>query len=239
MKKTLLLFIAVISLNTYGQNVETIVNDYIKAIGGQAKLDKVKSISKKITMTTKANGMVIMMESYQNVNGVIYSKMSMMGQDMVVVAFDGKNGYKLNQSMGYEDIKDAEKSTFQNQAKEMFGDLINYKESGNTLTYTGTEKKDGVDYYTLKLVLKEPKSGISEMKVFINTKTHLIYSMEMETQGMVITTKFVSYKEFGGIKFPEKTEVSTGSDLMQTIVLKDVTINPPAPDASVFVKPKE
>jgi hypothetical protein len=52
MKNLLLLFVSIISLNIFAQDVDQIYNDYVNAIGGKAKLAKVKSVQKTITMKT-------------------------------------------------------------------------------------------------------------------------------------------------------------------------------------------
>jgi hypothetical protein len=168
MKKILLLFIAILSTNTFAQDVDQIYNDYVKAIGGKAKLAKVKSIQKTITMKT-AQGMEIPMDTYQSSDGTIYTKMSMMGQELIAVAFDGKKGYKMNQSMGYNDISADDAQKYTEKAKDLFGNLLRYKERGDKLEYIGKEKLDDVDYDALKLVLKTlAEGGISEMLLLFN-----------------------------------------------------------------------
>jgi len=239
MKKILLLFIAILSTNTFAQDVDQIYNDYVNAIGGKAKLAKVKSIQKTITMKT-AQGMEIPMDTYQSSDGTIYTKMSMMGQELIAVAFDGKKGYKMNQSMGYDDISADDAQKYTEKAKDLFGNLLRYKERGDKLEYIGKEKLDDVDYDALKLVLKTlAEGGISEMKLLINPKTHLVDHIIVETNGMTIDTKIVSYTDVDGIKFVEKIEIFMGGDVLQSMTISAIKINAPAPDASVFVKPKE
>ena len=239
MKNLLLLFVSIISLNIFAQDVDQIYNDYVNAIGGKAKLAKVKSVQKTITMKT-AQGMEIPMDTYQSSDGTIYTKMSMMGQDLVALAFDGKQGFKLNQSMGYDDIKPEDVNKLKEQAKDLFGNLLRYKERGDKLEYIGKEKLDDVDYDALTLTTKELNQyNVNEMKILLNPNTHLIEHILVEVQGMTIDSKIISYKEVDGLKFVEKIEVSVNGIVQQSMTISAIKINAPAPDASVFVKPKE
>jgi len=240
MKKILLLFVAILSVNTYAQDVNKIYNDYVDALGGKSKLAKVKSIQKKIVMSMPAQGMEVPMDTYQSIDGVIYTKMNMMGQEIIAVAFDGKKGFKMNQQMAYEDITPEQAEKLTNEAKDIFGSVLRYKERGDQLTYIGKETLDGIEYDALKLNLKEPIEGsITEMKVLFNPKTHLFDHIIIDMGGTKLDTKVVSYVEVDGIKFIEKLEISMNGQVAQTMTMSDIVINPPAPDSSVFNKPKE
>ncbi len=240
MKKLLLLFVTILSINTYAQDVNKIYNDYVDALGGKAKLAKIKSVQKKIVMSMPAQGMEIPMNTYQSTDGVIYTEMDMMGQKLIAVAFDGKKGFKLNQQMGYDDITPEEANKYVDKAKDIFGSVLRYKERGDQLSYIGKEKVDDIEYDTLKLNLKEAiEGGITEMKILFNPKTHLIDYIIMDVNGMAIKTKISSYIEVEGIKFIEKLDTLINDQIGQSMTISDIKVNAPAPDASVFVKPKE
>ncbi|GEM_PF-2229276 len=236
MKKVLVSFLVVLAISASAQQAEKIVDQHFEAIGGYKNLAKIKSIFQKGKMVV--SGMEMPYESYQSVDGKMYVKMNMMGTDMIALAFDGKNGFKMNRSMGYEDIADKDKESIMENAKNLFGALYQYKEKKHQLKYMKTEDVDGVTYDVVKVNTEKPIKGIDEFIFFFNAKTHLMERFEADKDGMKVITKITEYKDVDGYKFPTHTLIEVkGMPGSQEVIFDEIKINPPAPDASVYKKP--
>jgi len=237
MRKLFILFLF-ISATSWAQNGEQVVQDYFKAIGGE-KLQNVQAILQKGVM--QSGGIDIPIESYQNKDGQMYSKLNMMGSDIIAVAFDGKKGFRFdNATWGYKDIPDSLANDFKDKAKNMFGYFYNYKEKGYKVKYLGKQNKNGLTYDKVELILVKPvDGGIKNIVAYFNTQTHLLDLVEIKNDGNLITTETKDFKDFDGIKFPTKIVTKVDGNVMMTLNLKEVKINPPKPEASVFTKPKQ
>jgi hypothetical protein len=236
MKKLFLLFILFFTAFTYGQNAEKIVDDYLKAIGGD-KLEEVKSIKQKGHMMMQ--GMDFPMETYQDTSGKMYTKMNMMGQDIIATAFDGQKGFMFdNATFGYKDIPDSLSQSFKEKAKNMFGYFYKYKDQHHKIKYLGTKKTDSVTYELVQLILNKPMQGVNEVTAYFNPKTHLLDVVEINKDNHIVLTKSTDYKNFGDIKLPTKVTTEVDGNPVVTIKMDEVFINPPAPDASIFKKPE-
>jgi len=237
MKKLLILFLF-ISATSWAQNADKIIQDYYKAIGGK-KLQNVQAVMQKGVM--QSGGVDIPIESYQNKDGQMYSKLNMMGSDIIAVAFDGKKGFTFdNMTFGYKDIPDSLASNFRDKAKNMFGFFYNYKQKGHKIKYLGKQNKNGQTYNKVELILAKPvDGGIKSLVAYFNTQTHFLDLIEVKKDGNLVITETKDFKDFDGIKFPTKIVTKVGENVMVTLNLTEVKINPPKPDPSVFTKPKQ
>ena len=270
MKRVLLLFIATISLNTFGQNVDAIVNNYIKAIGGQEKTDSIKSYIMNTTTIVKGLSKRTTMEIYINIDGSMYVKNFEKGHASISLAFDGKKGY-LHLGTKYIDLTEVNKKITQVLTNKKFYEIDYLKSIKDSLTYAGRKKINGVNCEVLILKQNKKKSNEHEIKFYFNPKTHLLVAVEKiidlprrsllavgydptstlagryytkfssrtVKDSTTFVEKYISYKEFGGIKFPSKTKVFIGGKFQFTTITNFIKVNPPAPDSSVFIKPKK
>ncbi len=238
MKKTFLLLSIIISSIVTAQTAEDIVKNYYKGIGGQ-QLEKVHAILQKGKMVS--NGMEFPLESYQNTNGQMYTKMNLMGQDMTMVAFDGQKGYVFdNATFGYKDIPDSLANVFKNKAKNLFGYFYNYKKAGHKIKYLGKQKLEGKEYDKVQLNLSEPvEKGVENIFAYFNPETHLLSAVEIKNNGHIVITENGDYKTFDNIKLPTKIVTKVDGNPMVTMQINEVKINPPQPDKAIFIKPKQ
>ena len=238
MKKLLLLALMISVSNLWAQTADQIVQNYIQKIGGQ-KLDQVHSLIQKGTMNI--NGMDFPTESYQDTSGKIYSKLNMMGQDIVAIAFDGNKGYKFNGgTFGYEDIPDSLTTQIKQKAQNMFGFFYKYKEHGRQIKYLGKQKFDDIQTDAIQMTFNKPlEGGIKDIIAYFNPETGLIMGIKVVKDGHIIITRPDNYKAFDGILIPTKLVNEMDGNVFQTIKIETVQINPPAPDPAIFEKPKQ
>ena len=236
MKKLLLLALMISVTGLWAQKADQIAQNYIRKIGGK-KLDQVHSLLQKGTMNM--NGMDFPMENYQSTSGKMYSKLKMMGQDIVALAFDGQKGYMFA-NFSYVDIPDSLATQFKEKAKNMFGYFYKYNEHGRHLKYLGQQKFDKIQAESLQMTFDKPiEGGIKDVVAYFNPKTGLLMGVKVIKDGHIVITKPSGYKAFDGISLPTKVTIDMDGNVVQTITFDSIQINPPAPDPTIFIKPKK
>jgi len=238
MTKKLLFLFVFISLNTWGQTAEQIVDKYLDKIGGK-KLETVHAILQKGEMVT--NGMSIPMTNYQDTSGRMYSKLNLMGNEIIAVAFDGEKGYVFdNASFGYRDIPDSLTHNFKEKAKNIFGNFYKYKQAGQKVKYLGKQKFEDATYDAVLLTFSKPLEGkIKDLIAYFDPDTSLLKAIKIVADGQIVITKPVNYKSFDGILFPEELITEVDGNNVMTMKFNEIQINPPAPDSKIFIKPEQ
>ncbi|MBD8084048.1 hypothetical protein [Chryseobacterium caseinilyticum] len=191
---------------------QKVIDNYITALGGRAKLESVKTViientlsapNAEITMTTKKMG-----NKFISVQDIMGTKVSQI--------FDGKKGYVEQKGMKTEipATKIAEL-----KSNKML-DALNYEAS--TFTAVTSEQTDGKNYN----VLTSPKG-----RYFFDAGTGLLYKSETK-EGSSSTIK--SYMTVEGIKFPEEIEAK-GSKQNVTIKTNKIVLNSGVSDADFVI----
>ncbi|MBT0549631.1 insulinase family protein [Riemerella anatipestifer] len=174
-------------------NVESVAQNYIKAIGGKEAVSKINSVTMNATATVQ--GMPLEMTLVQAKGGKMMMDMKMMGNSMQKVVFDGKDGYIMAQGnkipMPEQAKQEMQKST------EVFKELA-FANNGN-YELKGIEKVNNEDAYAIK-------SG--KTTYFYSVKSGLkLGETKVEKMGdkeMTIPSTFSDYKEVSGVKMPFK-----------------------------------
>lgn len=190
-----------------------VIDNYLTALGGRAKLESVKTIiientmstpNAEITMATKKMG-----NKFNSVQDVMGTKLSQV--------FDGKKGILEQKGMKTEipAIKISELKT-----NKML-DALNYEASN--FTAITSEQIDGKNYN----VLTSAKG-----RYFFDAVTSLLYKSEINGGG---STTVKSYMTVDGIKFPNLVETESKG---QTISIKTtkITLNSGVSDADFKIK---
>ena len=236
MKKLLLLALMISISSIWAQTADQIVQKYIQKIGGQ-KLEQVHGILQKGSMNI--NGMDFPMENYQDTSGKMYSKINMMGQNIVALAFDGKKGYQFA-NFNYNSIPDSLTTQIKEKAKNLFGYFYKYKEQGRHIKYLGQQKFDDIQAESVQMTFDKPiEGGVKDVIAFFNPETGLIIGVKIVNAGHIIITRPSNYKEFDGILMPTKITNEMDGKIFQTITFDTIQMNPPAPDPAIFEKPKQ
>ncbi|MCY0979056.1 hypothetical protein PGH12_08720 [Chryseobacterium wangxinyae] len=184
-----------------------VIDNYLTALGGKAKLEAVKSTI--IENTINAQGMEIN-STTKKMGNKFKSVQSVMGQEMTQV-FDGEKGY-MNQ-MGTKTDFPANQIADLKNSKTI--DALGYDASKfQTVT---VEKIDGKDYN----VLSSDKG-----KFYFDAATGLLYKAGTG-QGDAIMKSYITVD---GIKFPELIEAE-GAGQKVTIKTNKVTLNSGVSDA--------
>lgn len=171
-----------------GVTAATVVDNYVKAIGG---VDKVKAVES-VMMTANATiqGTPVVMTSKNAAPNKSSMVVSVMGNVMQKVIFDGSTGY---QEMRGQKIPMQEAQI--NEAKKSVAPFADMAYKNGKLDRI--EPLEGVNYYVIKM---------DNTEIFYDVKTGLKYQ-EVKTvkgpQGEVkIPTTFSDYKPVNGVLFP-------------------------------------
>lgn len=184
-----------------------VVDNYLTALGGKAKLESVKSTIIENTIT--AQGMEIS-STTKKMGNKFKSVQTVMGQEMTQV-FDGEKGF-MNQMGAKTEIPAAQ---IEELKKSTTIDALGYDASKfSTVT---VEKIDGKDYN----VLSSDKG-----KFYFDAATGLLYKAGTG-QGDAIMKSYITVD---GIKFPELIEAE-GQGQKVTIKTNKVTLNSGVSDA--------
>lgn len=183
-----------------------IIDNYVTALGGKQKLESVKTLSMKNTISMM--GMNMDGKTIKKDNK-FKSSQSMMGQEMVQI-FDGEKGYASQMGQKVEFTADKIQKLKTSKLMDALGmDPEKIK---------SVEKKqiDGKDYYMLTS---------DDAKTYFDTKSGLLYKTENEKGNMTIN----KYVDVDGIKFVEDMSIDA---VGQQINLKnsDIKINVPVSD---------
>ena len=204
-----------------GVTVKTVLDNYIKAIGGEKAVLAVKTLSVSGTATIPQAPAPLKFTSKKDTKGQTLVKIEMEGMgELSKQVLNTKGGYAVQQG----------------QRKELTAEeLAEKKASANTFEELNLVKKTD-------LVLEgiEPMNG-SEAYVIKNGKSTLYYdvksgykiaeskTIERGDQKMTVSTTYGDYKDVKGIKIPYQMVINQGMEL--DFKMNDVKINEGVTDA--------
>jgi len=200
-------------------SAQSIIESYLKSIGGKDELRKINSI--KSTFTMEAMG-TSLQGTEMKMNPNKHSFEVKMGDMKVMESkFDGVKGFQsqMNQKKEMEDdeIKDAQDD------KAVIPQLF-YVSEGYQVVYTGTEKIGEEDAYKIKVTKPSGKVSVE----YYSQKTNLLLREEKTEEAggneMTITMDFSNYKKVGNIMAPY-TLVKSVSGKEFTINVTEIKVN--------------
>ena len=204
-----------------GVTVKTVMDNYIKAIGGDKAVAAVKTLAVSGTATIEGAPGPIVYTSKKDVKGKSLFKMEMEGMgELSRQVVSDKSGYSAAQGQKKEFTPEefAEKKA----TATTFEELI--LASKPDVILDGIETINGNDMY----VVKNGKSNL-----YYDVKTGLKSSTSSTTerggQKMTSTVTYSDYKEVKGVKIPFNMIMSQGRDI--EIKMTDVKINEGVSDA--------
>jgi zinc protease len=197
-----------------GITVKTVLNNYIKAIGGEKAVTAIKTVSMTGSAIVPQAPAPLNFTSKKDVKGKSLTEITMGGMSMMKQITNEKESYAIQQG----------------KRKEITGDdLIQLKAAAtpfeevalllnNTLTLDGIETLEAKDVY----VIKNGKTTL-----YYDTTTGLKSGesklVEQGGQKMNITTNYKDYKDVKGVKIPFEITINQGFEL--NIKMSEVKIN--------------
>lgn len=181
----------------------SVMDKYIAAIGGKSTLEKITSITSLSSATIQ--GMQMEMKSVEAKGGKRLIDVSMMGNSMQKIVFDGQNGSMEARGQKIA-MTDDMKSEFLGN-KEIFPELSMAQDPAYKLS--GIEKFNNEDCYVVKGAKKT---------IYYSVKTGLKAGEVRVAKDQSVPTTFSDYKEVNGIKLPYKISQNMGGMEIDFIV---------------------
>lgn len=195
--------------NTEAISAFSVIDGYLKAIGGKEEAQKVNSVKMSINMEMmgrKIDGTDIKLAPNKH-----YTEMKMGEMKLFQSLFDGTKGYQAQmgqkKEMDEKEIKEAQDDKA--VIPQLFYITNDYKTS-----YLGTGKIGEEDAYKLKITKPSGKVTVE----YYSTKTGLLLREESTSsqggQETPVTVDFSNYKKAGNVMFPHTIAQSAGEQEM-------------------------
>jgi predicted Zn-dependent peptidase len=206
------------------KSANLIISDYIKAIGGEAALNKVTAIQQNAELEIQGNKLGMTMKKLAP--NLSSTEATMGAQTVMKQVFNGTTGYQMQMGkkadLSPEDIADAKAD------KGLFNQL-NYATDGSKLESAGVTSVGTASDYKL---LVTSASGQKKTQYY-DVKSGLLIREEStnKKQGTEIsqTFDFSDYKKVGDVLFPHKIiqamQTPMGSQEL-IITVKEIKLNP-------------
>jgi hypothetical protein len=200
-----------------GVTTQTVLNNYINAIGGEKAVNGVKTLAIFSSGTVQGTPLEIITKSAPKKLSVETKAMGMTYLKQVV---NEKVAYAIQQGQRV-DYKDQELKDMQAEAAT-FVELTMLNNAAATLT--GIENINGNDAYVIK-------KGKATYYYDVKTGFKVAEAKELEQRGqkMTQTVYFQDYKDVKGLKFPYKTIMNVGMEI--ELITSEVKINEGVTDA--------
>jgi predicted Zn-dependent peptidase len=202
-----------------GVTAQTVLNNYINAIGGEKNIAKIKDIS--IIMNATIQGMGIEMKSYQKAPNKYMMQIGMGEMIFQKMVYDGIKG-RASGMQGTQDLQGEDLEDLQYQAL-MFIET-QYDKLGFKTTLKGIDNIDGKEAYVLEIT--NPKGSKSTEYFDVKTGLKLRSVKTADTpQGVITqTSDYADYKEVKGVKFPHEINQTAGPQNFKMKV-KSIEVN--------------
>ena len=197
-----------------GIDANAVLEKYIEAIGGKAKLDGVESYS--MVAEAEMQGMKLELEMKKTTKDQFMQDVKVMGNSMSKQVLDGDSGYAVVQGQR-KDLTPEEIEKIKEESSA-FPEL-NYLVAGN-VSLEGIEPVGDSKAYKLKI--SEGKTAYYDVETGL--KVQEVNTQEVQGQQMTSTLGYGDYQEVSGIKFPFKIMQSIGPQNFEFMV-KEIKVN--------------
>ncbi len=199
-----------------GVTVQTVLSDYLTALGGADNIAKIKNV--KISMSTTIQGMTMETTMYHEEPSKLSMVNAMMGNVIQQSVFDGEKG--VNIQMGQKAPMEGADLEDMKVDAHLFPERF-YKKLGVEAELKGMEMVEGKKAY--KIVATYP-SGNKKTQYFDAETSLKIREVEQKGEATVINDTG-NYKEINGVKFPHSLIVTGAAPFPLTLETTDIEVN--------------
>lgn len=212
---------------------EEVVNKFIEAIGGEAKLSKLENRIATGTVelaTIQAKGPITIYEAAPN---KLYSLAEISGVGKIESGCDGQVRWENTAMTGPRVLEGDEKAIADRLSA--FDATIHWKKYYESAKTTAIEDVDGKLHYRVVLTPKvgPPVTAFYDRKTFLQTKVSLTMKSPMGEVPLEIV--FDEYREVDGVLLPHK-QVTRGPGIENIVTIKSIKHNVTMPNDR-FVPP--
>ena len=193
---------------------ELLFDNYVKGLGGEAALDKLKSRVMRGSIEIAPMGVKGTFESSQKAPQKSLTTMTLTGLGVMQQGFDGAVGWSKDPFTGLRELKGGELSAVQRAA---YINPVGWRSTYSSMKTTGRSKVGDREVY----VVEGAYAGDTPDKLYFDAQTGLLLRMDAvvdSPQGRVISeTTFDDYREVDGVKVPHSVRASMGA---ATVVMR-------------------
>jgi hypothetical protein len=220
------------SFGVHAQNVNDIISNYVKFIGGAKGWNSVRTMI--ITGTYDYGGIVFPFKSFSKAPN-FYKYMVTSNGKSFEQGFDGKEGWKID---GFKNettktiVTGRLATAMANEADvELESPFINYREEGNQVFLVGQDTVNEQPCYKVKFIQSNGDTGFY---FFSRTNFELAkkqaISKNQELDSSIVDIFYEDYRSVEEIKIPFKSVSKAGSQTILTITIEKVELNRPMAD---------
>jgi zinc protease len=200
-----------------GVTAQSIIEDYINAVGGATKIAAISDVQTTVTMQTR--GPEITVKQAQKGGTKLMQDMLMRNQSMGKTILDGDRAVQTGAGAAKRDITGDELQGLKEQA--LVVKEVAYKQWGYTMEIKGIEEVEGKAAYVIEVTRPGGSKFTQYHDVATNMKVREIMAQKGADGGeTIVTNDFADYREISGVKLPYS---STTSGVFPTPIKATVT----------------
>lgn len=203
-------------ITTEGITPEQILDNYVRAIGGQERILEISDLTTEMEATVQ--GMQMLMRQEKKMGEKMLMTVSMSGMAINETILNGEQAKVLQ--MGTEQPVD-QRALMELQEQSQIFPEARFRQLGHTLQLDGTEMLDNKKVYVVRITSPSGKVLIEYYDTSSGLRLRTITTSETAT----ITVDYSDYREVDGVLYPHKI---TSSGVMPTPIvfeLKSLTFN--------------
>ncbi|HYX10208.1 MAG TPA: pitrilysin family protein [Bacteroidales bacterium] len=208
-----------------GMTAQKVIDQYIDAIGGEKNLKKIKDITVKLSM--EMQGMSMNQVIYKKVPDKYAMEMSMNGNTIQKIVFDGTSG-KTSGMQGNADLTEDQIANLKYNNIPIVPD-IQYSDEGYKLELKGMEEVDGQKAYNIMVTTPDGNQQQEYYSLDTGLKLRTVSTMSTPQGEITQTVDYSNYKEVDGVKFPFALKQSVGPRSFD-LKVDSITVNSDLPD---------
>lgn len=196
-----------------GVTAEKVINNYLNAIGGLEKINKIKDLS--INMSASIQGMALTAEMRKKAPDKYLMEVKMNGAMVVQKqVYDGTKGKSSGmggeQELSGEELEEVKANTKVVPETDYLNPAAGYK-----LTLKGIEKINGKDAFKMEVETPWKKKGIEFYDTVSGLKVQKVKTGEGPQGPTTQVTTYDDYREVNGVKFAFKIGQSFGPQMIE------------------------
>ena len=209
-----------------GLDGKSVINSYISAIGGEAKIGAVTALKKEMKMALMGQE-ATRVEMHKAPN-LYYSKMEMSGMVMQEQKYDGAKA--MAGQMGQNEVVTEGPMYDAVVGSAAMISQMKYLTADYALELKGIEDIDGVKAYKLQVTSPD---GTKQFDYYGVANSLLLRSVATQEgpdgSSNTITTDYADYKEVGGVMFPHTTTLSGVMPVPLKMEVTNIEVNGTVP----------
>ena len=212
-------------------DAQTVISQYIEAIGGRTAIEKVQTQVTKGTFALPEMGIYAPFETYLEPPDKSYMHIDFTDVSPASNGVNGEIAWQIHPMTGAQILRGEDRLAALRGAE--IDPLVDWKKYYKTAEITGHETIDGE---SCTRVTFTPETG-ANLVVYFNDATHLLVRMIGIQGGMKAQTDISDYREAGALKQPYRLKVTTPQFSFEFQV-DSIEQNVPIPPATFALPPE-